>query len=164
MTTTHSERIDAIRLDVAVPGTEIRAQLRDRDQVTLSFGRGRYDYMRERDLEHHLATLARLLYTGWIRAYRATISETMLDSFDPESQTDQEYAAARDRLTSRGASGDGRITMTASGMREVTVKVAAGTIDELDENEFSDATREAVAALIADHLAQVEELKDLCYG
>jgi hypothetical protein len=60
-------------------------------------------------------------------------------------------------------SADNRVTITARGMREVDVRVADGTVRALSEREFSDRTREAVTALIGDHMSKIDELKRRYY-
>jgi hypothetical protein len=153
------DRLDAIELHVRVPGTEIEAHLRRRDEITISFGPDRYAWLGERDLEHYLASLARLLYTAWSRAYRAALSDAFLAAMGPEDQRDRDFLAARSELHERGVSNDGRITITAVDMRDITVRITDGTLRVRTEQEFVAGTREAVAALIKDHMSKVHELK-----
>jgi hypothetical protein len=153
------ERLDAIRLRVEVPGTEIVAELRRRDDVTISFGPDRYQWLGERDLEHHMASLARLLYTAWVRAYRNALSDAFLDAMGATDQRDRDYLTARAQLRERGVSGDGRITITAVDMRDIEVRIIDGTLRVLTEQQFAASTREAVTALLNDRRTKVRELK-----
>jgi hypothetical protein len=153
------ERLDAIHLRVRVPGTEIGAELRGRGEVMISFGPNLYQWLGERDLEHYMASLSRLLYAAWVRAYRTALSDAFLDAMGAEDQRDRDYLAARARLRERGASSDGRITITAVDMRDITVHIADGTLRVLTEQQFVARTREAVTVLLDDHRTKVRELK-----
>jgi len=46
-----AERLDSIRVRVAVPGTDISAELRDRDKITVHFGQRVYQGLSEKDLD-----------------------------------------------------------------------------------------------------------------
>jgi hypothetical protein len=158
--TSLGDRLDAIHLRVRVPGTDIEAELRDRTDVTISFGDGGYQWLSERDLERYMASLARLLYTAWVRAYRDALPEAFLSAMDdPPDRQEQDFLAARAELREHGASGDGRITISAVDMHDVTVRITRGTSQALSEREFAADTREAVTALLADRRAKVRELK-----
>jgi hypothetical protein len=158
-----AERLDAIRVRVRLPGVDIEAELRDRTDVRISFGESVYDFLTENRLEYYLAGLARLLYAAWLRQYWAAINDSSLD-VDPHDQQDYEFLDARAAIESGGASTDGRVVITAVGMREIEVRIAPGTVRQLAEDQFSARTAEAVAALIQDHLSRVRELKMRFYG
>jgi hypothetical protein len=51
-------RLDAIRVRVRAPGVDIGAELRDRTDITITFGESVYDFADERGLERALAALA----------------------------------------------------------------------------------------------------------
>lgn len=163
--TSLGDRIDAIHLRVRIPGADIEAELRDRTDVTISFGDGCYQWQSERDLERYLASLARLLYTAWVRAYRGALPEAFLAARDdlPDRQ-EEDFLAARAELREHGASRDGRITISAVDMHDITVAITRGTLRELSESEFAADTREAVRALLADRRAKVRELKMRYFG
>ena len=159
------DRLDAIHLRVRVPGTDIEAELRDRTDVTISFGDGGYQWLSERDLERYMASLARLLYTAWVRAYRDNLPDAFLSAMDgPPDQREQDFLAARAELREQGASGDGRVTISAADMHDMTVRITPGTLRVLSEREFAADTREAVTALLADRRAKVRELKMRYFG
>jgi hypothetical protein len=153
------ERLDAIHLRVRVPGTEIEAELRDRRDVTISFGPDSYDWLSERDLEQYMASLARLLYTAWVRAYKDALSDSFLEAAASPDQRERDFLAARAEVRASGASSDGRVTISAVDMHEITVGIPRGTLRALTEVQFAAATREAVVALLADHMSKVNELK-----
>jgi hypothetical protein len=160
----HAQRVDAIHLRVQSNRTGISADLRHRDQITISFGAGTYRWLSERNLEHALNSLGRLLVTAWTRAYQATQDEAIREARGVNDQRDREFAEQRARITSRGASPDDRIRISARGMSDIQVSIADGTIRDIDETEFVDQFREATARLVHDYMRQVRALQDRYYG
>src|SRR5689334_22183929 len=119
---THAERLDAIRFRVHVPGTEISAELAHRDQVRIDFGlSATYGQLRDQDVEHYLTALARLLFAQWLRSYRQTLDEHIVAEPGIDNGQDREFYTARDKIVAHGASEDGRIRLTADGLRNITV-------------------------------------------
>lgn len=163
-----SDRLERMRVRVALPGDEIVGELRGRADVQITFAPGRYRRYREQDLEDKLASLAKLLWAGRVREYYAAVSdafgETVTGEPSPSGVRDQAFVKARDELIAEGSSCDGRIRVTVQGMRRWQVRIANGTIRALDEDAFAERAREAAAALIEDQLAKVRVLKDQHYG
>lgn len=157
--TSLGERLDSIHLRVRVPGTDISAELRNRTDVSVSFGPDVYPWLNERYLERYLATGARLLYTAWVREYRAALNDSFLDASYASEQHDRDFLAARDAIEVQGTSSDQRIAVSAVGMQDIRVRIADGTIRALNEQEFVASAKEAVDALLQDYLAKVRELK-----
>jgi hypothetical protein len=153
-----AERLDNIRVQVRAPGAEIQAELSSRNIITLSFGESVYAFISERYLEHALASLARLLFAGWVREHRAAIADTGLN-IDPKDQHDLRFRDERQEIRSSGESSDGRVRLSAVGMDDFTVRIKRGTVRELREREFVARVGEAASALLADYRAQVRELK-----
>ncbi|HEV8558278.1 MAG TPA: hypothetical protein VGR06_18045 [Actinophytocola sp.] len=158
-----ADRLDAISVRVRVPGTEIMAELRHRTDVTISFGESVYEFLDERGLERFLVSLARMLYAAWLREYRAAIADSALD-VEPHDQRDHDFFDARSKIEASGSSAGGRIAFSAKGMQDMSAKIAPGTLRELTETQFTARAKEAVTALIQDHLAKVRELKTRFYG
>ncbi|WP_051367212.1 hypothetical protein [Hamadaea tsunoensis] len=159
-----ADRLDRIHLRVRVPGTDISAELRNREEVSISFGHGVYDGLSERDLEHYLASLARLLFVAWQRAYSEALSESFREALvGADSDEDRAYLRARGEMVSTGASNDGRVTVTGRAMQDVEVRIAAGTVRELTEWQFAERVHEAVVVLAKNHMDQIEELKKRYY-
>lgn len=158
-----AERLDKIRVRVRAPGTEIEAELSSRNNITLSFGESVYAFISERYLEHALASVARLLFVGWLREYRAVIDDTELN-IDPKDQHDLNFRDERREIESSGESSDGRVRLSVIGMNDFTARIQRGTVRELREREFVARVREASTALIGDYRAQVRELKKRYYG
>jgi len=159
-----ADRLDRIQLRVRVPGTDIFAELRNREEVTVSFGTGVYDGLSERDLEHYLASLARLLFVAWQRAYSEALSESFREALvGANTDADRAYLQARGEMVSSGASNDGRVAVTARGMQDVVVRIGSGTVRELTEWQFGERVQEAVLALAKDHMGQIAELKKRYY-
>lgn len=158
-----ADRLNSIRVRVRVPGTEIEAELRNRTDVTISFGESVYEFLDERGLKRSLASLARLLYAAWLREYRSAIEDSALD-VAPHDQRDYDFLDARSAIESSGASGDGRIKFSAVGMQDLTVEIVPGTVRELTENQFAVRTKEAVTILIQNYMAKVRDLRIRFYA
>jgi len=153
------DRLDKIHVRVRVPGTPIQGELHHRGEIGISFDPDSYQWLRESRLAHYLATVARLLYAGWTREYRAAISSSLLPVDPPEEVRNRAYEQARDEVEASGSSADGRVTVSAVGLRNFTARITPGTIRELTEQEFVSRAREAATAFLADHRAQIRELK-----
>lgn len=160
----HAQRVDAIHLQVELPRSEIYAELRHRDQVTITFGPGVYDFLSERSLEHAVGNLGRLLLTGWTRAYQATLDERIRSAQGVRDQRDRQFVEDRARIESCGTSYDERIVITARGLFDYDVSIADGTIRAIDEHEFAERLRDAVVQLVQDYMTQIRELQDRYYG
>lgn len=157
-----AERLDGIRVRVRAPGTEIDAELRNRTGITVSFGESVYDFIDESALERALAGLARLLWAGWQRQYRAAIDETNLN-IEVDDLRDSNFFADRAKVEAIGKSNDARITITATGMENFTVHIKPGTVREISEDQFAENASEAAAKLIQDFQVKVDDLKKRYY-
>ena len=157
-----AERLDGIRVQVRAPGTEIEAELRRRTGITLSFGESVYDFIDESALERALVGIARLLWTGWQRQYRAAIDETNLN-IEVDDLRDSNFFADRAKVEAIGKSNDARITITAIGMESFTVHIKPGTVREISEDQFAANASESATKLIQDFQAKVDELKKRYY-
>lgn len=157
-----AERLDGIRVRVRASGAEIEAELRRRNEITLSFGESVYDFIDESALERALAGLARLLWAGWQRQYRAAIDETDLN-IDIDDVRDSNFFADRARVEAVGESSDGRIIISTVGMDIFSVHVGSGTVREISEDQLSASVSEAAARLINGFQAKVDELKKRYY-
>lgn len=154
-----ADRLDGIRIRVRVPGTDIHAELTDRTRIDVSFGDGTYEWLHEGDLQHHLATLARLLVAGWMREYRAALTANDVPTRPPEELRNRDYEQACDELAASGASSDGRVTVSSVGLRDFQVRITPGTLRQLTETEFRSRVREATTAFLADHTNSIQLLK-----
>ncbi|MET0237969.1 MAG: hypothetical protein ABW224_25240 [Kibdelosporangium sp.] len=152
-----ADRLDSIRLKVQAPGSEIYADLRNRKNVSISFGESVYGWMKESTLERLLASTGRLLYVEWVRRYRAELDESFRHG--PETQNDRDFVAARAAMESSGRSRDGRVTLSVAGMQNLEVRIVRGTIRALDEKEFSARVQEAVQDLADNYQANIRDLK-----
>ncbi|WP_020499007.1 hypothetical protein [Sciscionella marina] len=158
-----AERLDDIRVHARAPGTEIEAELRDRGAVKLTFGESIYDFISESALESALVGIARMLWTGWQRQYQLAIDETDLN-IDANDRHDLNFFAERDEIESTGTSGDERISISAVGMQNFSVRVKPGTVREISEDEFSAGAAEAATRLVQDYQDKVDELKKRYFG
>ncbi|MYW91154.1 hypothetical protein G3I59_11185 [Amycolatopsis rubida] len=157
-----AETLDDIRVRVRAPGSDIEAELRRRTDITLSFGESVYEFIDEPALERVLAGIARLLWAGWQRQYRAAIDETDLN-IDADDARDSNFFADRAQVEAIGGSADERITISAAGMADFSVRVKPGTVREIPEDQFSASVSEAAAKLIQDFQLKVDDLKKRYY-
>jgi hypothetical protein len=166
VTDTLAQRLDNIRVKVKVPGVEIYAEIAGRDQVTISFGPDVYAWVSERDMERYMGTLARLLFVCWNRAYRAALTDEFIGHVlsGPSNDIDRSYLAARDGLVATGQSSDGRVRITSRGLKEIEIDIADGTTRMMNEHEFAECTRAAVADLTRDHMDKIYELRMRLYA
>lgn len=163
-----ADRVDSMRVRVSTPDGGLTAELRDRDQLSLTFRDGLYRlFDHEADLERRLTTLANLLRVARTREYERIYREVTGDSSGDEKPTtvrDLEWHAEREELEAVGSSSDGRITVRVTGMRRWQVSVRSGTLRALDERQFVAAVGEAAGALIRDQFAKLVTLSNKYYG
>jgi hypothetical protein len=141
---------------------EIEAELRQRTDISLSFGESVYEFVDESALERALAGIARLLWVGWQRQYRAAIEETDLN-IDADDLRDSNFFADRAKVEAIGESGDERIRISALGMENFSVHVKPGTVREISDDQFSASASEAATKLVQDFQVKVDELKKRYY-
>lgn len=157
-----AERLNGIRVHARAPGTEIEAELRRRTDISLSFGESVYEFIDESALERALAGIARLLWAGWQRQYRAAIDETNLN-IEVDDLRDSNFFADRAKVEAIGESSDERITISAVGMENFSVHVKPGTVREISEDQFSASAAEAATKVIQDFQGKVDALKKRYY-
>jgi hypothetical protein len=158
-----ADRLDNIRVQVRAPGGGIEAELRDRTNISLSFEESVYEFISETALENSLSSIARLLWTGWQRQYRAAIDETGLN-IDADDQHDLNFFAERDGIQATGRSSDERVTISAVGMENFSVQIKPGTVREISEDQFTADAMEAATKLIREFQEKVDELKERYFG
>lgn len=160
--TSLADRLAAIHVTANVSGGDITAELR-RQGVRVSFEEGVYDFAGESALAGSLERLAKLLWAGWQRQYRAAIDETDL-IIDADDQHDLNFFADRSAVTAQGVSADGRITISTIGMESFSVQIQPGTVRAVPESSFRAGAEQAAVALIRDYRDKVNELKKRYYG
>lgn len=158
-----ADRLDRIRVRANPPGMDVEAELRNRNEFTLSFAESVYEFIDQNALERGLANIARLLYAGWVRQYQDAIAETNVDT-DPKDQHDLNFRDEARTIESQGESSDGRVSFSAVGMDDFTARIKQGTLRELDEREFAGRASEAATLLVDDYMAQTTVLKMRYYG
>ena len=157
-----AEQLDGIRVRASTSGGDIRAELSNRREVSISFEEGVYGFISETALEAALSRLARQLYTGWVRQYQAAISTTHLDG-EPKDQHHLNFQDEVRAVQVSVESSDGRISLSTVGMQDFTAKVRRGTVRELSEGEFTARVAEVAPQLIRQYQAKVLELKGRYY-
>lgn len=163
-----TDRLARTRVRASLPSGEISVEFSAERGIALSFAPGRYCRLDERELERHLAALARLLRVAQAREYYATVSEMfgqpITKEFPALTPRDVAYDKARAGLTAQGRSADGRVCLAVKGMTTWTVHIADGTLRSLDEREFGEQVRQAGAELLRDQVAKIQSLKARIYG
>lgn len=154
-----ADRLDRIHLRVRVPGAPIYAELRHQREIGISFGQDTYRWTNEAQLQHALATLARLLSAGWAHEYTAALRDCGLEVVPPPEVRARGYEEARDKIEAIGTSGDGRVAIVAIGLRDFAARIVPGTVRELSEQRFTACVREAATAFLDNHMAQIRELQ-----
>jgi hypothetical protein len=159
-----ADRLGALRVSASAPGGGIHADLRGYSDVDMYFSSGFYEQTSERELEHRLESLARLLWAAQVRAQsevRSRLGAHPPD--DPATVQDQIFAEERERLVAVGRSDDGRITVSVQGMRQWRIQLADDTVRSLDERSFLAAVRVVASRLVADQARQMIQLKGRVY-
>ncbi|WP_199512223.1 hypothetical protein [Nucisporomicrobium flavum] len=163
-----ADRVDSMRVSVSTPDGGLTAELRDRDQLSLTFRDGLYQLLDDADLGRRLAVLAQLLWVARTREYWRIYGDVTGDystgEDKPISERDIAWKTERDNLEVTGSSADGRVTVRCVGMRQWQVTVRPGTVRALDEHQFSIAAGEAAGALIRDQFAALAALSNKYYG
>jgi hypothetical protein len=147
---------------VQAPSGSLSAEIRGRNDVSVAFAPGFYYRADEHEMEHQLASVAKLLWAARTREYNRIISdehEQTIEDTRPVSERDYEFYEKRDSLLAEGQSTDGRVYLSVRGMREWKVKVASGAMHQLREDEFTAQVASAARELIADQIAKIRELK-----
>jgi hypothetical protein len=163
-----ADRLDNMRVRVSIPGGEISAELYGRSEIRLEFEQGYY-YSRtdERELEHKLAILCRLLWVARTREYDAIVRSEGGEPIPRDLAThplDLKYHERLDELVAEGSSVDERIRVSVRGLREWTVKIKEGALRALHEGEFIGRAADAADALIRDQLDKVRQLRQQVYN
>jgi hypothetical protein len=161
-----ADRIQAIHGHASAPGGGVHAEIRGYDGVEVYFSAGFYEQTGDRELEHRLEGLARLLWTARERAYREAIAELSPYPGDPPAESDEDvrFYAERDELVATGRSDDDRITVSVRGMTQWRVRLAGDAVRALDERAFCAGVRQAALRLLADQAQQMMQLKGRVYG
>jgi hypothetical protein len=163
-----AERMASLRVRVESPDGNIEAELHDQVRVDLTFRPRRYPQYSGFSLETQLAGTGRLLVAARTRAYFAALSEAAGYRIEREERPvgprDVAFAEARDALVASGASPDDRIRIAVRGMRDWSVEIAPGALRRLDEAEFADRVRSAVADLIEDQFRRIAHLRREIYA
>ena len=72
---------------------------------------------------------------------------------------DERFYEERENLVAEGSSPDGRVRVSVRAMRDWTVRIAPGAIDEMREQELAHAAAQAGQALIQDQIDKTRDLK-----
>jgi hypothetical protein len=163
-----SERVEAVVVRATTPGGSVTATMRGMDGVEVSFAPGFYQRVGVHEMEAQLAQVARVLWANRMREYRVILDDEFQGNLEidapPADRRDERFYEERDNLVAEGVSPDGRVRVTVRGMRDWTVHIAPGSLDELREEELTRAVAQAAQALIRDQLDKIRDLKISIYA
>ncbi len=164
-----SDRLDELHVHASAPGGGVHGELRGASSVLICLSTGFYRQGIERELEHRLEQLGRLLWVSRTRLYQETVEQygdgLRIEHPDPErNPADAAFVERRALLVARGASPDGRITVAVEGMTTWRVTIADSTLRTLDESSFTRAVEIAAGRMIDDHAMHILQLKAQVYG
>ncbi|GAA4919750.1 hypothetical protein LX16_4310 [Stackebrandtia albiflava] len=163
------ERLNSLKVTVTSPDNQIKAHLVAGEQLTLAFRPNTYERYDEDRLSDQLAKLATLAWVGYRRGWKQAKADTR---GVPVSEVEEQHWDARYRrydedianLVAQGSSRSGLIQLRSKGLAYWKVRIAPGTLRQLDEPAFVRETVGAFAALQRDSKMKTTVLKDRHFG
>ncbi|HZE39032.1 MAG TPA: hypothetical protein VE172_09510 [Stackebrandtia sp.] len=158
-----ADRLDAMVVRVSSPDGRIAGELRNRDDITVSFPAGGFRRYTERGLEHQLSRLVLRLWTGYRRGFDTALAEA-LDG-NPEKPrrswdaNQRRFHTAQAETVAEGMSPAECVYLRTAGMRSCDVVVRDGTVNKMDESEFVAELLGAYRAMNRDFRAKMYELR-----
>jgi hypothetical protein len=147
---------------VASPNEQVFITVRGNREIEVGIDRNYFARATRDQVETQLARAARLAFVERTRAFLGLRSR---ERGTPASQTrtihgpdDAEYFRRLDELAVEGESDDGLARVTAVGMTQFAVSIAAAAL-ELSPEEFCRSASQAATRLMQDQLAKVKELR-----
>ncbi|GIE88454.1 hypothetical protein [Actinoplanes regularis] len=164
-----SDRLEDLHVHASAPGGGVHGELRGASGVLIYLSTGFYRQSTERELEHRLEQLGRLLWVNRTRLYRETVEQfgdgLRIEHPDPERDpADAAFVERRALLVARGTSPDGRVTIAVEGMTTWRVTISDNTLRTLDESSFTRAVEIAAGRMIDDQAMHILQLKAQVYG
>jgi len=164
-----AERAASMTISVVSPDNQIRGVLKGGfTNPQLQFRPGCYPYYDERTLEHQLASLAKLMYTGYQRGYNQIIDEAGgTRTVDPRmagSIADIGYLTELRQLTVQGASRDNIVRVRSLALMDWKVRIADGTVQAVEEERFLQYALEAARTVVQEFQYERIALVDEYYG
>ena len=141
------EKLNSLVVTATSPDGNIKSRLVGGENLTLAFRPGSYRDYSETVLADQLAKLGILTWTTYHRGWLKALGEVNGEKYTKKPQhwnaNHRRYDEAIAEAVTQGTSPSGRIEMRAKGLAFWKVRVADGTVEELEEQHF---TEEAVAA------------------
>ncbi|HZE38193.1 MAG TPA: hypothetical protein VE172_05210 [Stackebrandtia sp.] len=156
--------LDRMTIKVVSPDGNIRAGVSGpRLDMSLDFRPGSYHRYDDTTMEHQLAKLATLLWTGYQRGYENATAQAGLEVIsDPVDDTFRAFLRGQSTITAHGESSDKTVRATSTGLLEWAFHIKPGSLSRLRENEFKPHLLEAARAVLNDHNESVERLRIEC--
>lgn len=163
-----ADRLDNMDITVSSPDGNIDGRYRRRGELTLEFRGNAYERYRQHTLEHQLARLATLLWTGYQREYDTAVSEVVGHPVKDERHlwdaNRRRYREAQRETAASGMSAGGRVYVENTGMLTWHVVIRDGTLGELAAAEFASECVSAFGALMNDYRSKMAALRAEHYG
>lgn len=129
-----ADMLDAMHVRAVTPDETVYAELKGRRTVTVGFAPDYFAYTTAERLQPKLATVARLLWVQWMKAYYAALSEVVGLPVTHEApaadERDLAFRDARARIVAQGTSADQRVALSVVGMWHWTVVIAPQTVPD----------------------------------
>ncbi|MGH3729324.1 MAG: YbaB/EbfC family nucleoid-associated protein [Micromonosporaceae bacterium] len=155
--------LDGMTFTVKSPDQHVTCELADGRDMTMDVAAGRYRRYTERELERQLSGLLTSFWSAHRQAHLMMLSE--LAGYTVRGGSQGGDRRARDFVEERGAvrvdgkSASGRIALTATGMRNWSVRIKPDTVRTVDEETFLYDFWTAFTAATNDYHRKVAELK-----
>ena len=159
----YADMMDRLVLLVHSPDKNIKARLRDRTRLELSFLPEAYQSYSDWTLSNQLAGVSKLLWVGRRRASFMARREALGERFADEvevatSREQQELFDKRARIEATGTSTNRWITATTVGWTHWNVELAARATRTLREYEFCAEAVSVFPRLLADYQTKHSQL------
>ena len=162
------ERLKAMQVSVTSPDNKIRGILHGQSDISMEFRPDSYRQYRERDLEHQCAQLATLVWTGYRRGYEKVIRDAgmtpILEPNDQWDKTKKRYHEIRRQIEGKGTSLGGHVRVKTQALLRWQIRIADGTLETLDEKEFTREILSAVAVAIKDYRFAASAMRKKYFG
>jgi hypothetical protein len=160
------DRLARLVIKVASPDGRINLELRQPDQVVVSFVPGAYRSYTAGRLARQLAQLATLTWTRYHRGYRETV-EAILGPLTDDGYAhprDREFWARLERLSLSSTSDHKTIHLRSRALVAWDISIADRVPATLTERQFLAELHSAAATILTDYRARVVLLTDEVYN
>lgn len=155
-------RLDNMKIGATSTDGNLRAELSGRTHVELRFREDSYHDYRDGELARHLTELAHRLTAGCRDGQRMIMERDSGRPVDDGPHWNARIRRLREAKLRLGAGGDspgGRVRIRTLGLHEWAVRIAPGTVRELDQAQFQSHVSTAIALLWLDYRRNLAGLR-----